>query len=178
MNAKSCLPGKLGLCWQKCFVSVGDCVYSFRHTMILSLSFTRFLKKKHQHSFSKASRPETTLYVYSFLKSECCGKQRLNTSEVSPCGEASSRWWSEPCALCVNAVVVWIVIAGLCVNLAQCTVRRDGNSMPSLPQHSCQFPSDQNSTYIVHPLPPIALGALSVSVCTVHVRQRKMKGCR
>lgn len=58
--------------------------------------------------------------------------QRPNTSEVSPCGEASSRWWREPCALCVNDVVVWIVIAGLCVKLAPSTVReQDRNSTPS-----------------------------------------------
>lgn len=75
-----------------------------------------------------------------FLFSECRGMHRLNTSEVSPCGEASSRWWSEPCALCVNAVVVWIVIAGLCVKLAQ---GRDRNS-PPLTTRSHSYRADAN----------------------------------
>lgn len=83
-----------------------------------------------------------------FLFSECRGMHRLNTSEVSPCGEASSRWWSEPCARCVNAVVVWIVIAALCVKLAQ---GRDRNSPPltTLPQFEsrCRFPREHNATY-------------------------------
>lgn len=78
-----------------------------------------------------------------FLFSECCGIHRLNSGEVSPCGEASSRWWSEPCVLCVNAGLVWIVIAGLCVKLAQ---GRDRNSPPpSLTTHSHSYGADANS---------------------------------
>lgn len=80
----------------------------------------------------------------SFLFSECRGLHRLNTSEVSPCGDASSRWSSEECVFCVNAMVVWIAIAGLCVKLAQ---GRDRNSLPLITySHSYRAnPQEHNS---------------------------------
>lgn len=91
------------------------------------------------------------------LKCKCSGMHRLNTSEVSPCGEASSRWSSEPCALCVNAVLVWIVLAKLCVKLAQYTswtAERKTEIVPlhhTLPQlqSSCKYPCDQKATYSI-----------------------------
>lgn len=57
--------------------------------------------------------------AFTALTTLCCGIERLNPSKVSPCDEASSRWWREPCVCRVNAVVVWIDIAALCVKLAQ-----------------------------------------------------------
>lgn len=50
----------------------------------------------------------STNCVYSFI--QC---------EYWACVEVRCRWWSEPCVLCVNTVVVWRIIQVLCVTLSQ-----------------------------------------------------------
>lgn len=149
MNAKSLLLGRLCHCWQRMLASLyASEVWEMVHTVGLqfpiSLLLLNFRKKHVQTMWTSNLNVAIERNWYKalcfLLFSECCGMHRLNTSEVSPCGEASSRWWSEPCALCVNAVVVWIVIAGLCVKLAQ---SRDRNS-PPLTTHSHSYRADAN----------------------------------
>lgn len=150
MNVQSCLLGRLCYYWQLfyfftiCQQSVGANSGGSIHCDPNPLNLRQCVSWKKKTWTMWTSILNVAIQRYGnkalcfFLLSECSGMHRLNTSEVSPCGEASSRWWSEPCARCVNAVVVWIVIAALCVKLAQ---GRDRNS-PPLTTHSHSLRAD------------------------------------